>query len=85
MPTLEKLIASMRNNPKDVRFADLAKICEHYFGKHHGSGSHRKYRTPWKGEPLVNIQEFKNGKAKPYQVMQVLSAIDMMEDENEAL
>ena len=82
MSTWEKLLESMRSNPKDVRFADLAKVCEHYFGKHHGSGSHRKYDTPWDGEPRVNIQEFGNGKAKPYQVRQVMAAIERMEDEH---
>ena len=36
--------------------------------------SHRVYKTPWQGDPRVNIQN-KKGKAKPYQVKQVLLAI----------
>ena len=40
--------------------------------------SHRVYRTPWPGDPRVNIQDFR-GMAKPYQVRQVLRAIDKLE------
>jgi hypothetical protein len=40
--------------------------------------SHAKFETPWAGEPYVNIQN-KNGQAKPYQVKQVLAAIDKLE------
>jgi len=36
------------------------------------------FKTPWPGDPRVNIQESK-GKAKPYQVRQVLLAIDKMD------
>jgi hypothetical protein len=35
------------------------------------------FKTPWAGDPRVNIQEDK-GKAKAYQVRQVLSAIDKL-------
>ena len=40
--------------------------------------SHRVYRTPWQGNPRVNIQNAK-GEAKPYQVRQVLQAIQRLE------
>ncbi len=33
---------------------------------------------PWKGDPRVNIQNYK-GKAKAYQVKQVLLAIELLE------
>ena len=46
------------------------------------SSSHRIYKTPWLGDPRVNIQNDK-GKAKAYQVRQVLKAIDKMEDSHE--
>jgi len=36
------------------------------------------FKTPWPGDPRVNIQNAK-GKAKPYQVRQVLQAIDKIE------
>ena len=40
------------------------------------------FKTPWKGDPRINIQ--KEGKmAKPYQVKLVLKALDKLEVENE--
>ncbi|MBD6619035.1 toxin HicA [Komarekiella sp. 'clone 1'] len=86
MAKIEKLLAQIKNNPKDVNFTDLVKICNHYFGEPRQEGtSHCVYKTPWAGDPRVNIQE-KNGKAKVYQVKQVLEAISKIEDiENEQL
>ncbi len=76
----------MRNNPTSVRFDDLASVCQHYFGKPRQAGtSHHVYATPWDGDPRVNIQN-KGGQAKPYQVRQVLAAIDKlvaMEDDGD--
>lgn len=34
------------------------------------------FKTPWPGDPRVNIQKSKGGKAKPYRVDQVLAAYD---------
>ena len=39
------------------------------------------YKTPWPGDPRVNIQNAK-GKAKPYQIKQVLQAIKKREINN---
>ena len=69
----------MRSSPQGIRFTDLCKVCDHYFGEtRQNSGSHRVYKTPWPGEPYVNIQN-KKGQAKPYQVKQVLLAIRKLE------
>lgn len=79
MPDIPDILAKIRRNPKGVRFSDLCKVCDHYFGKARMSGSsHRVYKTPWAGDPRVNIQNAK-GKAKPYQVRQVLLAIERLE------
>jgi hypothetical protein len=43
------------------------------------SGSHLIFKTPSPGDPRVNIQD-RHGKAKPYQVKQVLAAIDTLEN-----
>lgn len=68
----------MKRSPKNVRFADLAKVCDHYFeSRNSKKTSHRTYKTPWLGDPRVNIQNAK-GKAKPYQVNQVLEAIEKL-------
>jgi hypothetical protein len=84
MTSVTKLVQQMRRSATDVRFDDLAKVCEHYFGPpRHRSGSHHVYRTPWQGDPRVNIQN-DHGKAKPYQVKQVLVAIETWEREGRA-
>ena len=75
---MDDLITEMTANPKGVRFSDLEKVCEHYFGKPRQSGgSHKVYKIPWPGDPRVNIQN-SSGKAKPYQVKQVLQAIEKL-------
>lgn len=79
MTQIKKLLAKLKRNPNDVKFDDLAKVCDHYFGEPRQQGtSHRVYKTPWNGDPRVNIQN-KKGKAKPYQVRQVLAAINKLE------
>ncbi len=79
MASTEEILALMKRNPKGVRFNDLARVCDQYFGKPRQAGSsHRVYKTPWQGDPRVNIQNSK-GKAKPYQVRQVLQAIARLE------
>ena len=61
---------------------DLCKVCKHYFGEpRQESSSHCIYKTPWQGDPRINIQNDK-GKAKAYQVRQVLQAIDKLEAQN---
>ena len=71
----------MHSNPKGVSFNDLCKVCDHYFGEARQTGSsHRVYKTPWLGDPRVNIQD-DHGMAKAYQVKQVLRAIERLEAE----
>lgn len=83
MASINDILSSMKRSPKGVRFKDLCKVCEHFFGSPRQSGSsHMVFRTPWQGDPRVNIQNSK-GKAKPYQVRQVLQAIDRLEVQNE--
>lgn len=78
MAGLEALLAKMANNPKDVRYRELCKVCDAWFGQpRHSDGSHRVYRTPWHGDPRINIQNYR-GKAKVYQVKQVLKAIALI-------
>jgi hypothetical protein len=78
----EKIIEQMRRSPQNVRFDDLARICADYFGDPRQDGtSHKVYRTPWQGDPRVNIQRGKDGNAKAYQVRQVLDAMARLEAE----
>lgn len=78
MSKLDKMIVAMRNNPKGVRYDDLYTVCLRFFGQpRQQSGSHAVFRTPWQGDPRVNIQN-SDGMAKAYQVRQVLQAIDRL-------
>jgi hypothetical protein len=79
MPKIKDMLTQMSRNPKDVRFSDLCKVCDQYFGEPRQSGgSHRIYKTPWRGDPRINIQNHR-GKAKAYQVKQVLLALEKLE------
>jgi hypothetical protein len=79
MVDLRKTLLHMKLQSSGVRFSDLKKVCEHYFGEPRQSGtSHAVFKMPWAGDPRVNIQNEK-GKAKPYQVRQVLEAIKKLE------
>jgi len=77
---IRKLIAAIRNNPKNVRFDDACKVAE-YLGFVHKSGtatSHRAFARP--GErTLLNFQMIAGGMAKPYQVKQLIDMIDKYE------
>lgn len=53
---VDKVLAKIRRNPRNVRFGDLRKVCDHYFGQPRAKGSHLFYKVPWQEEPLVNIQ-----------------------------
>lgn len=82
MDRIEEIIEHMKRNPQDVRFSDLCKVCDRYFGKPRQDGSsHRVYQIPWAGDPRVNIQN-KKGKARAYQVRQVLKALERLELHN---
>lgn len=81
MADSRKILDQMKREPANVRFSDLKKVCEEYFGKPRQMGtSHAIFKTPWVGDPRINIQDDKGkAKAKAYQVRQVLLAIDKLE------
>jgi len=82
MAWVDETVRQMRQNSKGIRFADACRVCDHFFGEPRQKGSsHRAYKTPWQGDPRVNIQNNK-GKAKAYQVKQVLRAIERLEYES---
>jgi len=83
MSRLDKLLAKIEASPNNVRFSDLCKVCDSFFGRARQRGtSHRIYKTPWADDPRINIQE-KRGMAEAYQVRQVLAAVRRMREENE--
>ena len=82
MAEIAKILERMRISPAQIRFSDLHKVCVAFFGEPRQSGSsHAVFKTPWPGDPRVNIQNAK-GNAKPYQVLQALLAVDRMVDKN---
>jgi hypothetical protein len=84
MARVDEIVANMRRNPKGIRYRDLCKVCDFYFGEARQAGSsHRIYKTPWPGDPRVNIQNA-GGMAKAYQIRQVLRAIDRLETYGDA-
>ena len=79
MAKVETILTKMQRNPKGISFQDLCRVCDFCFGEARQSrSSHRVYKTPWQGDPRVNIQNNK-GKAKAYQVRQVLKALERLE------
>lgn len=84
MAKVSDILANMRRNPKGIRFRELCRVCDFYFGEpRQKATSHRIYKTPWQGDPRVNLQDDK-GMAKAYQVRQVLKAIKRLEMEKNA-
>jgi predicted RNA binding protein YcfA (HicA-like mRNA interferase family) len=84
MAKVKEIVAKMRRNPRGIRFRDLHKVCDFYFGEARQKGSsHHIYKTPWPGDPRVNIQNA-GGMAKAYQVRQVLKALDRLETYGDA-
>jgi hypothetical protein len=74
--SIEELLAEMRRSPAGVRFSDACRVADHFFGEPTQKGSsHRVWRMPWPGNPRVNMQDDK-GKAKAYQVRQLLEAVE---------
>lgn len=83
MADIDKIVDRMKASPAGVRFNELRKVCEHHFGAARQSGSsHAVFKTPWPGDPRVNIQDDK-GKAKAYQVRQVLEAIEKLKERSD--
>lgn len=79
---IDEIINEMRRNPKGIRFRDLCRVCDHYFGEpRQQSGSHRNYHSKIQIISRISIQN-DNGMAKFYQVKQVLEAIDVLEKMN---
>ena len=84
MANCDKLLQKAKNNPADLRFTEICNLIECYgFELARTKGSHFMYKYPGRRE-LINLQD-KNGKAKEYQVKQVLEAIEeLIKDEGKS-
>ncbi|HKZ02176.1 MAG TPA: hypothetical protein VJ180_08050 [Pyrinomonadaceae bacterium] len=65
-------------------FGERVRLCREYFGRERIKGSHHIFKTPWPGDPRINLQEVR-GKAKSYQVDQVIAALERLKETGEGL
>ena len=70
---------NLLKSEKNVKFKTLLKICTIFFKGPRIEGSHYIFKTPWKGQPWVNIQRDKK-MAKMYQVKQVKEALNKLKN-----
>ena len=78
----KKLLASIRNNPKDVRFEDACKVAQ-WLGFIHkgGKGSHRAFSRS-REQIGLNFQD-RNGRIPVYQARQLIAMMDKYEKEQD--
>ena len=79
MSNYDKIIQKISEGKK-VRFSEACTVCDKLFGKPRITGSHHVYKTPWIGDPRINIQNA-GGFVKPYQVKQLKAAIEKVEED----
>jgi len=79
---IDELIEELTKNRKNVRFVYLVRVCREYFGCERVRGSHHIFKTPWTGDPRINLQR-DGQKAKAYQVDQVVAALERLSAKGE--
>ncbi len=77
MKSIEDEINRLTRRKKNLRFDDLVRVCQVVFGNARITASHHIFKTPWPGDPRINLQK-QAGQAKPYQVKQVIAALNKM-------
>ena len=81
MSKCDKLLEKAANSPNNFSFTEICQLAECYgFIFQRQNASHIIYEHPTLGieqNRLLNFQNFK-GKAKPYQVKQLLKAISYL-------
>ena len=80
--TIAETIEKLEREQASTRFAALVGICTAHFGEPRVKGSHHIFKTPWAGDPRLNLQADKS-KAKPYQVGQVVDALKKLQQMKE--
>lgn len=74
MARCDKIEKKARRSRSNLRFSDLCYLADCYgYRLIRQSGSHRIYARD-ADRTMLNLQPLKDGKAKPYQVGQVLDA-----------
>ncbi|GIE84605.1 toxin HicA [Actinoplanes regularis] len=76
---LAKILAEMRRNPNNIRFADLLFVCQQYFAEPRSQGtSNYVFKMPWPGDPGQHSGQGRQGKALPGQAS--ADAIEKLEE-----
>lgn len=78
---IDDYIRDLEDSGKNTQFTRLLGICEDIFGDYRVKGSHHIFKTPWPGDPRINLQPSKGGKVKGYQVKQVIRALQKRRDQ----
>jgi hypothetical protein len=83
---IEEELEKLERERNNMRFDYLARVCQERFGNPRFKGSHQIFKTPWPGDPRINLQKDKGnkGKAKPYQVKQVIAALRKLQEMEES-
>ena len=85
MANCDKLFVKARNSPNNFAFREICELAEcKGWEFRRQSSSHFIFENPKLTQEqgrVQNLQDFK-GKAKPYQVRQLLRAIEFLEDED---
>lgn len=72
----DKLLEKARKNPQNLRFDELCTLAESFdFVRRKNSSGHRVYKRNSEPKITITIQDL-NGKAKPYQVKQLIRALE---------
>src|ERR1044072_6774844 len=77
MASIDQVIEELTQGRRNIRFAYLVRLCQEHFGCERIRGSHHIFKTPWPGDPRIDLQR-DGSKAKPYQVDQVIAALERL-------
>ncbi len=81
MGRCDKLLEKARNAPSNLTFRELCHLAEcHGFELDRVKGSHHIFKSR-QIRGVLTLQKAQDGKAKPYQVRQLLDHIDRTEEE----
>lgn len=73
----QRLVARMRRSKANVDLSDLEGLLKKAgLAFDRQEGSHRIFKHPSRPNLVVNLQRAQDGKAKPYQVRQVLKILE---------
>jgi hypothetical protein len=82
VPDCDELLQRARSDPRSLRYRELCQLAECFeFVFKRQKGSHAIYSRP-AFPRLMNFQDVK-GMAKPYQVRQLLAAIDELTEQDD--